>query len=512
MGEEHGSHLDGQTLEKVLACPRLPSLPAVALRVIELTSDANVPMRELAETIQSDQGLATKILRTVNSPFYGMARKCSTIHQAQLMLGLNGVKTLALGFSLVSSLQREKEEGFDYESYWRRAIYSAVAAKCIGKASRSSTQEEAFLAALLQDIGMIALYRALGKDYVEAMREAGDDHQALGSVELARLEIHHADIGAMLAERWRLPEALVAPIRYHERPTAAPAAHQSVARSLGAGNLAAASLSAAEPAPLVGRYRSRLREWFSIDTDRADELLLEITSGAHDLSRLLQVPTGQEPDVAEILGQANERLVEISLDRNHEAEESARRSESMQRELLTDGLTGVASRGRFHELAGDAFTRAARENGCMSLALVDPDDLRRINEDHGWLMGDAVIRALAQRLQEHTRTFRGVVGRCGGEEFGVLLLRVERAAAAKMLQSLCESLASSPLAVEGWEGPGEPPKVTISAGLATLDASTASAFTRWEHLVNATDQALHAAKAAGGNCVRVFSPRKQPVA
>ena len=91
--------MDGQTLEKVLACPRLPSLPAVALRVIELTSDPNVQMRRLAETIQNDQGLATKILRTVNSPFYGLVKKCSPIHQAQLMLGLNGVKTLALGFS-----------------------------------------------------------------------------------------------------------------------------------------------------------------------------------------------------------------------------------------------------------------------------------------------------------------------------------------------------------------------------------------------------------------------------
>src|SRR5688572_23804534 len=74
-----------ELLEKVLSCSRLPSLPEVALRVIDLTARQDVPLREIADTIQADQGLATKILRTVNSPFYGLTRPCSTIHQAQLM-------------------------------------------------------------------------------------------------------------------------------------------------------------------------------------------------------------------------------------------------------------------------------------------------------------------------------------------------------------------------------------------------------------------------------------------
>ncbi len=96
--------MNNETLEKVLKCPTLPSLPAVALKVIDLTSNPAVKMEELARTIQNDQGLAAKILRTVNSSFYGLRKPCSTIHAAIVMLGLGPVKTLALGFSLVSAI------------------------------------------------------------------------------------------------------------------------------------------------------------------------------------------------------------------------------------------------------------------------------------------------------------------------------------------------------------------------------------------------------------------------
>ena len=99
-------------LEEILSCPNLPSLPAVALRVIELTSNVNVSLKELAETIQNDQGLATKILKTVNSSFYGLRQRCSTIDKAIVMLGLSPVKSLALGFSLVESIDDPADARF----------------------------------------------------------------------------------------------------------------------------------------------------------------------------------------------------------------------------------------------------------------------------------------------------------------------------------------------------------------------------------------------------------------
>ena len=115
--------MDTKLLDDILNCPSLPSLPAVAIRVLELTSDPDVRMDELAKEIQFDQGIAAKILRTVNSSFYGLRKRCSSIEHALVMLGLNPVKSLVLGFSLVSSVKGEEGDEFDYLGYWERRAH-----------------------------------------------------------------------------------------------------------------------------------------------------------------------------------------------------------------------------------------------------------------------------------------------------------------------------------------------------------------------------------------------------
>ena len=175
--------MNPEIIEKVLSCPRLPSLPAVAMRVIELAQKPDVSVNEIAQTITNDQALATKVLRTVNSPFYALRKPCSSINQAIVMLGLSAVKTLALGFSLVSAVQ-EKTAGFDYQVYWQRCLVSGVAAKCIAGEAKCGSDEEAFLGGLLQDVGMVALYQALDTEYLAIVAGTANDHRALAKAEM----------------------------------------------------------------------------------------------------------------------------------------------------------------------------------------------------------------------------------------------------------------------------------------------------------------------------------------
>ena len=142
--EEGGSYMDQSILEEILGCPALPTLPVVAVEVIDLTEDPDVSMSDLAATIQNDQALTAKILRTVNSSFYGLRQQCATIDKALILLGLSPVKSLALGFSLVSGLAGSEGDGFDYIAYWRRGIYSAVGAKAVAHAARVKKEDEAF--------------------------------------------------------------------------------------------------------------------------------------------------------------------------------------------------------------------------------------------------------------------------------------------------------------------------------------------------------------------------------
>src|SRR5271170_2063737 len=120
--------LNAELVNKIRQCPNLPSLPTIAIQVLDLAGKADVDIAEIARIISKDPALSTKILRTVNSSFYGRSQHVSTISHALVILGLQSVKTLVLGFSLVTSLTKNKAKGFQHIQYWRRSIFAATAA------------------------------------------------------------------------------------------------------------------------------------------------------------------------------------------------------------------------------------------------------------------------------------------------------------------------------------------------------------------------------------------------
>src|ERR1700748_459094 len=123
--------MNEQLLQRIKQCPSLPSLPTIAVQVLDLAQKADVDIAEIARIISKDPAMSGKILKTVNSSFYQRSQHVSTISHALVILGLQSVKTLVLGFSLVTSLTKNKSKGFDYLSYWKRSIYAATAARSI---------------------------------------------------------------------------------------------------------------------------------------------------------------------------------------------------------------------------------------------------------------------------------------------------------------------------------------------------------------------------------------------
>src|SRR5829696_9232908 len=113
--------MNQQLIDRIRQCPNLPSLPAVAMQVLDLTQKPGVDMAEIARIISRDPALSGKILRTVNSSFYGRSQAIGTISHALVILGLQSVKTLVLGFSLVTNLNKagQKGGGFKHLAYWK---------------------------------------------------------------------------------------------------------------------------------------------------------------------------------------------------------------------------------------------------------------------------------------------------------------------------------------------------------------------------------------------------------
>src|SRR3954453_12251712 len=159
--------MNEQLLQRIRQCPTLPSLPSIAVQVLELAQKPEVDIAEIARIISKDPALSGKILRTVNSSFYGRSQHVSTISHALVILGLQSVKTLVLGFSLVSNLSKTKAKGFKHIAYWKRSIFAATAARTIASKINLVQQEEAFLASLLMDIGMLVLDQVIGEQYGE---------------------------------------------------------------------------------------------------------------------------------------------------------------------------------------------------------------------------------------------------------------------------------------------------------------------------------------------------------
>ncbi|MEX0776769.1 MAG: GGDEF domain-containing protein [Phycisphaeraceae bacterium] len=490
--------MNQELLEQVLRSPRLPSLPTIALEVIELVQQKDVNIKQIANTISHDPALATKILRTVNSSFYGQTQTISTITHALVILGLNSVKTLALGFSLVSNLKDSGAGGdFDHVTFWKRSLLTAVAGRSLAREFGVLQQEEAFLGGLLQDLGVLAMAQALGPKYTQIVAEAAEDHSALGALERDQLGADHAEVGAALAEAWKLPPVLAIPIRYHESPDAAPSEIQPIVRCVALGNRVADVFITENPAALEQYYHDAA-EWFGVTRERAEPILERIHTNTVEMHRLFNLPMDSLGNAQDILARANDALLNLSLQQAQKSTELEERNRLLAEEAITDSLTGVANRRKFNESMAQEFAAAHATGKPLTILFFDADHFKKFNDTYGHQIGDRVLVELAQMLKKAAPT--GLVARYGGEEFAIVVPATDRVTGAALAERIRALVAATPIVTDD----GQSLSITVSIGVATYCGDI---FERVEQLLKAADQGVYAAKAAGRNCVRVFTPR-----
>jgi diguanylate cyclase (GGDEF)-like protein len=490
------------TLEQVLACPHLPSLPTVAVDVLSLTADKDVKLVEIARVVQNDQALCAKILKTVNSTYYGLSKPCPTVTRALTYLGLSTVKSLVLGFSLVD--WSKFGEGFDMIDYWRRCVYCAAATRRIAGMKGTCDAEEAFICALMQDMGMPAIFTVMGSDYLSIMSKTNGQHSTLADLEREVLGFDHAEAGAMLAQRWRLPDEIINAIRAHHWPTTPD--QPELVRAVKLGCQAAHVLSTVNSCEALGQFTLQASNWFGFSESEAATLLTTIAEDAAELSRLFQINTGDPPDINAILAQAEEASLMHQLNVQREADTLRKTNSDLTRQTITDALTKVGNRKHFDSEMKGRFEQARLSGGSLGVIMVDADKFKNLNDTYGHQAGDAVLVELARRMNEQVRQ-TGIVCRYGGEEFAVIVPGGSRRSTAELAEQLRCAIASAPIDLRELQGPHESVPVTVSMGVAVLDLSVAQKLTSPQLLVQAADKALYAAKHAGRNCVRVFSAK-----
>jgi two-component system, cell cycle response regulator len=495
--------MNPELLDKVMTCRSLPTLPAVAARVVELTNCEHVAVRELAATIQNDMALSAKILRTVNSSLFGLRTPCSSINHAITLLGLSAVKTLALSFSLVSAIKGATPASFDLRDHWRRALYTGIAARQIATRARIAGAEEAFLGGLLQDLGVIALGQALGASYFNVIAPAKGDHRQITKLELASFQTQHADIGAMLAMRWKLPQQLVLPIKFHERASPAPVEFGGICRAVGLGNIAADVLTIEDPSSALRSFYQRAEQWFAISSLQADDILKLIAMQTHEAATLLSVPAGPHADAELIIAKAREQLALVTIDAP--TSESAIQPDADP--PGSDDLTGVPTRLRLEQNLVGAFEQAQAGLATLSVAIFEIDGADAIVEQYGQDAADTVMISVAMKLDAVFRPTGGMVSRYAAWSFGIAMPRTDRTQAARQCEAARHAVAAAQIPLIAAKA-GAPARlsVTCSVGLASLDERTANRLDTLGALTGVVEQALAAARRAGPGSVRIYAP------
>lgn len=204
-------------LQRELLAIKLPTLPAVAIQLIGLGQSEHANAQQLATVVGQDPALATNLLRLSNSAAYRRARQADTVFLAVSYLGFEPARMFALSAALVPALAAGGGPGFCYTAYWRRALLSAACARVVGRHLLAADAEAVALAALLQDIGMLALAQLQGPFYA-TLECDGYVHGNALSYERERLSTDHAAVGGWLLDRWGLPERLALAVRASNAP------------------------------------------------------------------------------------------------------------------------------------------------------------------------------------------------------------------------------------------------------------------------------------------------------
>ena len=197
---------------------KLPSPSGVALAIIELCRKDGVSIDEIAHAVRADPALSGRIIKFANAAANAPRRPIVSVPEAIQLVGINIVRQLVLGFSLLGQYRTGACAAFDYSRYWSRSLAIAIAAGALCLRVRSAPPDEAFTCGLLSDVGTLALATIYPDEYAELVSAQSASVQEMARVERERFATDHKELGAALLADWYLPRLFVVSVFHHEAP------------------------------------------------------------------------------------------------------------------------------------------------------------------------------------------------------------------------------------------------------------------------------------------------------
>ena len=298
----------------------LPSFSPVISKVITLAVEEG-DARQMAGIIEKDAALSAKILRVVNSPFFGLSRNISTLSRAVAILGLKVVKNLVLSLSLLKTFSGKNKEGFDFDLFWEHSITVAAGARLISEKSGYKDPEEGFIAGLLHDIGILIFASLEPREYKKVLDEVAERTKQNREYSITEMEnrimgITHPEIGGWLMRKWNLPEVLELAVKYHhetEFPAEVGPAVAKLVKSVFLADNMWNMFYNPEKKDEVIRFRQLGREVLNLADEDIKEVITNVTREAETAAGIFLKGPSRSSSYLEILERANLELGKINL-------------------------------------------------------------------------------------------------------------------------------------------------------------------------------------------------------
>jgi putative nucleotidyltransferase with HDIG domain len=209
-------------LKKVSAyISKIPALPVTVSKILEIANSPATSPVDLNKVISLDPVLMARVLKLINSAYYGVTTQVTSLVRAIIMLGINTVKNLALSTAVLGSLgKKENFQALNMDGFWRHSLSVGVLSKLIARTRKidSKILEEYFIAGLLHDIGKIPLNNTLTEEFVQAMSQADREHIPLYKAEEEHIGFDHCNAGLIIGSAWKFGAEILDVIKCHHAP------------------------------------------------------------------------------------------------------------------------------------------------------------------------------------------------------------------------------------------------------------------------------------------------------
>lgn len=500
---------------------QLPSFPSVAIQLLKIFSEPEIGISDVVAVLQTDPALSGKILKATNTSQMGLRKPVSDLQRAVVLLGKKSVMALALGFSLSEASMNTGKYSIYYSDFWFQSLIRGCAASVLAQRYFSIEGSEAFTLGLLARIGRLAMLHTAPEQFVATILKAEQTGQSCDAIELQSGEVTSTDLTVHFFKEWNLPNHCINAIE--ALPTSLDEVCSSPTPS-GTNFSDLIRISAAFGEFFSGERRgvamASLYELCSVilgePESQVNELVDRVRAELDKYSALFNLDTSKIDSPLELLSQAMSQLSQLAASYSSTLEEPNKSSRELKEEnsrlrkrimeltqtAMIDPLTKAFNRSYMIQQLTTRSQFARQDQTPVALLFTDIDHFKQINDQHGHLAGDEILKSVATSIREVIR-HDDILTRFGGEEFVILSSATDAEGLQRQAERIRDRIEQESRPIGNIEL-----KVTVSiGGVVVVPPRHCHDFV--QQLIDTADRAMYMSKHSGRNCITILQELSQ---